>query len=42
MIALPCDAEANAVPQVVKVYDSQKAVGPSLVPQGTSEPSQAN
>lgn len=42
VIALPCEADADAVPQLIKVYDAQRAVVPSLESEGTSEPSKAN
>jgi hypothetical protein len=42
VIALPVDAEAGAVPQLVKVYDPDKHEGPSLVSPGPSPPSKAN
>ena len=41
-VALPVDVEANAVPQVVKVYDPDKTHGPSLVSADVSAPSQSN
>jgi hypothetical protein len=42
VIALPVDSAANAAPQLLKVYDPAKPVGPSLVPQGTSETPKPN
>jgi hypothetical protein len=44
VIALPVDAAQNAVMQLVKVYDADKkgTQGPSLVAEGSSEPSKAN
>lgn len=45
VIAIPVDAAQNAVGQLVKVYDAAKAEGtqgPSLVTEGSSEPSKAN
>ena len=44
VIAIPVDAAQNAVGQLVKVYDAAKegTQGPSLVTEGSSEPSKAN
>lgn len=42
VIAIPVEPQSDAAAQLVKVYDADKTHGPSLVPQGTSEPSKAN
>lgn len=42
VIALPCEAEADAVPQLIKVYDALRPSRASNAAQGTSEPSNAN
>jgi hypothetical protein len=42
VISVPVDPEYDATAQLVKVYDADKAHGPSLVAAGSAEPSQAN
>lgn len=42
VFSLPVDCDADAVPQVIKVYDPDKSLRPSLVPVSTSEPPKLN
>ena len=42
VFSMPVDCDADAVAQLVKVYDPNKTQGPSLVVPGTSEPSKPN